>query len=89
VVATGETYSVREFLDIAFGHIGISDWDDHVVIDPKFYRAAEVDYLLGIPAKAEDKLGWVRKVSFKDLATRMVEYDVKKARLQRSSIQAV
>ena len=89
VVATGETYSVREFLDIAFGHIGISDWGDHVVIDPKFYRAAEVDYLLGIPTKAENKLGWVRKVSFKDLATRMVDYDVKKARLQRSGLQAV
>ncbi|MCP3697336.1 MAG: GDP-mannose 4,6-dehydratase, partial [Aliivibrio sp.] len=53
VVATGETYSVRQFLDIAFKHIGIEDWQDLVVIDPEFYRPAEVDYLLGIPAKAK------------------------------------
>ena len=89
VVATGETYSVRQFLDAAFSHVGIDDWDKHVVIDPEFYRAAEVDYLLGIPKKAEQKLGWNRKVSFKELATRMVDYDVKKARLQRSCLQEI
>ena len=89
VVATGETYSVRQFLDAAFSHVGIDDWDKYVVIDPEFYRAAEVDYLLGIPKKAEQKLGWNRKVSFKELATRMVDYDVKKARLQRSCLQEI
>ena len=77
VVATGETYSVRDFLDVAFARVGIDDWSNLVVIDPQFYRPAEVDHLLGIPAKAEDKLGWGRKVSFKDLVHRMVDSDCK------------
>mgnify|MGYP003148868783 FL=1 len=89
VVATGETYTVRQFLDAAFARIGVKDWNDYVVIDPKFYRPAEVDYLLGIPTKAEKKLGWERQVSFTQLAERMVDYDVEKARLQRSGIQTV
>ena len=76
VVATGETHSVREFLDIAFRHIGIDDWDEFVVIDPEFYRPAEVDYLLGIPAKAKRVLGWEPEISFKQLAERMVDSDV-------------
>ena len=58
VVATGETHSVREFLQIAFSHIGITDWEEYVVIDPEFYRPAEVDYLLGIPAKAKPDRDW-------------------------------
>ncbi len=77
VVATGETYSVRDFLDIAFARVGIDDWGYLVVIDPKFYRPAEVDHLLGIPKKAEQELGWKRKVSFKDLVHRMVDSDCK------------
>ena len=77
VVATGETYSVRDFLDVAFAKVGIDDWSNLVVIDPQFYRPAEVDHLLGIPVKAEDKLGWERKVSFKDLVHRMVDSDCK------------
>ena len=77
VVATGETYSVRDFLDVAFAKVGIDDWSNLVVIDPQFYRPAEVDHLLGIPAKAEDKLGWERNVSFKDLVHRMVDSDCK------------
>ena len=77
VVATGETYSVRDFLDIAFARVGIDDWSYLVVIDPKFYRPAEVDHLLGIPKKAEQELGWKRKVSFKDLVHRMVDSDCK------------
>ena len=76
VIATGETYSVRDFLDIAFARVGIDDWSDLVVIDPKFYRPAEVDHLLGIPIKAEKELGWKRKVSFKDLVHRMVDSDL-------------
>ena len=79
VVATGETYTVRQFLDATFARIGITDWNDYVVIDPEFYRPAEVDYLLGVPTKAENKLGWERKVGFTDLANRMVDHDVKKA----------
>lgn len=76
VIATGETYSVRDFLDIAFARVGIDDWGNLVVIDPKFYRPAEVDHLLGIPIKAEKELGWKRKVSFKDLVHRMVDSDL-------------
>ena len=77
VVATGETYSVRDFLDVAFAKVGIDDWSNLVVIDPRFYRPAEVDHLLGIPTKAENELGWERKVSFKDLVRRMVDSDCK------------
>ena len=77
VVATGETYSVRDFLDVAFAKVGIDDWSNLVVIDPQFYRPAEVDHLLGIPTKAEGKLGWKRNVSFKDLVHRMVDSDCK------------
>ena len=89
VVATGETYSVREFLDIAFKHIGIEDWQDFVVIDPEFYRPAEVDYLLGIPAKAKRVLGWEPQNSFEQLVERMVDSDVEEARLQRPDLQRV
>ena len=76
VVATGETHSVADFLDAAFAAVDIDDWSNLVFIDPKFYRPAEVDYLLGVPAKAEEKLGWKRKISFNDLAKRMVEHDL-------------
>jgi GDPmannose 4,6-dehydratase len=89
VVATGETHSVREFLDIAFRHIGIDDWDHFVVIDPEFYRPAEVDYLLGIPAKAKRVLGWEPEISFQQLVERMVDSDVEAARLQRPDLQRV
>ena len=89
VVATGETHSVREFLDIAFKHIGIDDWDDFVVIDPEFYRPAEVDYLLGIPAKAKRVLEWEPRISFQQLVERMVDSDVEAERLQRPDLQRV
>lgn len=82
VIATGETHTVRGFLDAAFSHIGIEDWEQMVVIDPEFYRPAEVDFLLGMPTKAEQVLGWERNVTFKNLAERMVDHDVEKARLQ-------
>jgi GDPmannose 4,6-dehydratase len=81
VVATGETYSVRDFLDMAFARVGVKNWNDLVVIDPEFYRPSEVDYLLGIPSKAETKLKWKRNVSFSDLANRMVDSDAKEKRL--------
>ena len=63
VVATGETHSVREFCEIAFGHVGL-DWEDHVVTDEQFFRPAEVDLLVGDPAKAEKVLGWEPETSF-------------------------
>jgi len=75
VVATGETHSVRRFCEIAFGHVGLS-WEDHVKVDEKFYRPAEVDLLIGDPAKAEKVLGWKRKMSFEDLVTSMVDSDL-------------
>jgi GDPmannose 4,6-dehydratase len=75
VVATGETHSVRRFCEIAFGHAGLK-WEDHVKIDEKFMRPAEVDLLIGDPAKAEKDLGWKRKVSFEDLVTMMVDADI-------------
>ena len=89
VVATGETYSVRQFLDVAFKHVGIDDWQHLVVIDPEFYRPAEVDYLLGIPAKAKRVLGWEPHISFEQLVERMVDSDVETARLQRPDLQRV
>lgn len=89
VVATGETYSVRQFLDIAFKYVGIDDWQHLVVIDPEFYRPAEVDYLLGIPAKAKRVLGWEPHISFEQLVERMVDSDVETARLQRPDLQRV
>ncbi len=79
VVATGETHSVREFLEEAFGLVGL-DWRAHVEIDPKFFRPAEVDLLLGDPAKARRKLGWQPRVGFKELVRMMVEADLEALR---------
>ena len=77
VVATGETHSVREFVERAFHHAGIDDWERHVVIDERFFRPAEVDLLVGDATKAEQMLGWERKVSFSELVERMVDHDLK------------
>ncbi|PHX95336.1 MAG: GDP-mannose 4,6-dehydratase [Pedosphaera sp.] len=76
VIATGETHSVREFLAVSFGHLGL-DWKKHVEIDPRYYRPAEVDLLIGDPSKAKEKLGWVPKVTFTELAKLMVDADLK------------
>jgi GDPmannose 4,6-dehydratase len=77
VIATGENHTVREFLEIAFGHVGMN-WKKHVVIDPALIRPAEVNTLLGNPAKARRKLGWKPKVSFPELVKMMVDSDLKK-----------
>jgi GDPmannose 4,6-dehydratase len=82
VVATGETHSVKEFLELAFAHAGL-DWKKHVEIDPKFYRPAEVDHLVGDAAKARQKLGWTPGTKFADLARLMVDADVKLLAAQR------
>ena len=79
VVATGETHSVREFLEIAFSHVGL-DYTDYVVIDPAFIRPAEVDLLLGDSTKARTTLGWVPQVSFRELVTMMVDADLARQR---------
>ena len=89
VIATGKTYSVREFLDEAFLYVGIDDWTDYVVVDPKFYRPAEVDYLLGDSSKAAIELMWKPDVDFTALVRRMVQNDVEQERLQRSSLQGL
>ena len=76
VVATGETHSVREFLEIAFAHMGL-DWQKHVEIDPRYFRPAEVDLLIGDASKAKKKLGWEPKTKFIDLVKLMVDEDVR------------
>jgi GDPmannose 4,6-dehydratase len=75
VIATGETHSVRESVEIAFARQGL-DWEGHVEIDPKYYRPSEVDVLLGDASKAREQLGWEPKVRFKDLIELMVDADV-------------
>ncbi|WP_435736716.1 GDP-mannose 4,6-dehydratase [Cellulosimicrobium sp. PMB13] len=77
VVATGETHSIRDLLDHAFSHVGIEDWSGYVKQDPRFMRPAEVELLIGDPAKAHEKLGWERKVDFPGLVGMMVENDLR------------
>ena len=77
VICTGETHTIREFLDLAFSEVGIDDWSDYVVVDPEFYRPAEVDYLRGCCLKANEKLGWRPKHSFQDLVKMMVQHDLR------------
>ena len=75
VVSTGETHSVREFLEEAFSYVNLK-WDDYVEIDPRYFRPAEVDLLLGDSSKAKQKLGWEPKVTFKGLVELMVDADL-------------
>jgi GDPmannose 4,6-dehydratase len=75
VVSMGVCHSVRELIQIAFGHVGL-DWQQHVVVDPKFLRPAEVDHLIGDPAKAKAKLGWEPTVDFPGLVRMMVDADL-------------
>ncbi|MCA1293927.1 GDP-mannose 4,6-dehydratase [Paenibacillus sp. alder61] len=80
VIATGKTHSVRDFCEIAFGHVGLN-YKDYVITDPKFFRAAEVDLLLGDPAKAINKLGWSpQKTTFEQLVYLMVDSDMEKVK---------
>ena len=79
VVATGETHSVREFCQEAFGHVGL-DWEKHVVVDPAYYRPAEVDLLVGDPGKAGRVLGWKPSVTFRDLVRIMLDADLEVVR---------
>jgi GDPmannose 4,6-dehydratase len=78
VVATGETHTIRELLDIAFGRIGVEDWSDRVVQDPRFLRPAEVDLLIGDASKARDRLGWRPSVNFTELIEMMVDADLER-----------
>lgn len=76
VICTGETHTIRQFLDVAFSHIGVEEWKDLVVQDPEFYRPAEVDYLRGDNSKARKELGWQPKHTFTDLVKLMVDNDL-------------
>jgi GDPmannose 4,6-dehydratase len=75
VIATGETHTVREFCELAFGHVGL-DWEKHVKIDPAYYRPTEVDLLLGDASKARSGLGWAPTVSFAELVSLMMDADL-------------
>lgn len=87
VIATGETHSIRDFLDLAFTRVGISDWAPLVTQDPAFYRPAEVDLLIGDPSKARATLGWTPQVAFTDLVHMMVDNDVIEQRAVRGSAE--
>ncbi len=76
VIATGEAYSVKDFLDLSFGMVG-RDWQDYVKVDPRYFRPTEVDILLGDASKAKEKLGWKATTSFKELVRLMVYEDLK------------
>lgn len=76
VIATGETHSIEELVERAFAEVGIDDWRPHVRQDPKFFRPAEVDLLIGDPSKAKAKLGWEPTVSFAELVRMMVQHDL-------------
>ena len=79
VVGTGETHAVREFVEVAFSHVGL-DWRQHVVVDPRFVRPAEVDRLLADPRLARERLGWGPRVGFRELVVMMVEADLERLR---------
>jgi GDPmannose 4,6-dehydratase len=86
VIATGETHSVREFCEEAFGLLDL-DWQEYVQYDPRYERPTEVDLLLGNPAKAKQVLDWTPTVSFKGLAKMMVEADLRQARTERAMVE--
>jgi GDPmannose 4,6-dehydratase len=75
VVATGETWTVRDFLDRAFGRVGL-DWKSYVEFDERYLRPSEVDLLIGDPSKAKRKLGWTARTSFDELVRLMVDADL-------------
>ena len=81
VIGTGETHSVQEYLEEAFGYAGL-DWHEHVEIDPRYFRPTEVDFLLADAAKAREKLGWEPKVAFKELVRIMVDADMQEGGLK-------
>lgn len=83
VVATGVSHTVRDFLEEAFGRVGL-DWRKHVEVDPRYFRPSEVDHLRGDASKAKAKLGWTPSVPFKDLVQMMVDKDLELARRERT-----
>jgi GDPmannose 4,6-dehydratase len=84
VISTGETHSIEKLVETAFTHVGL-EWKDHVVIDPKFVRPAEVDLLLGDSSQAREKLKWEPKIKFEELIRMMVDFDIKRYEAQKHS----
>ena len=78
IFSTGEPHSIRDFLDLAFDHVGITDWQKYVYIDPLFKRPSELFSLQGSSQKARTKLGWQPKVDFKELIRMMVDADLER-----------
>ena len=78
VISTGETYSIKDFLNVAFSEVGIFDWEKYVGQDPRFMRPAEVDVLRGDSSKAHKELGWKPKTSFEELVSKMVSNDIER-----------
>lgn len=87
VIATGESYSVKEFVTRVFDRLGM-DWEEHVLIDPRYFRPTEVEFLHGDPTKAKKELGWEPKVSFTELVNRMVDHDLELAKQERTLLDA-
>jgi GDPmannose 4,6-dehydratase len=87
VIATGESHSIRDFLDTAAGHCGV-DWKEHVETDPRYFRPTEVDHLAGDARKARRDLGWAPKVSFEQLVKMMVDHDMELARQELTLARA-
>jgi GDPmannose 4,6-dehydratase len=85
VIATGETHSIRELLDVAFARAGISDWEKYVVQDPRFFRPAEVDLLIGDASYARERLGWKPRVDFRSLIEMMVDSDLETERKEAAA----
>jgi GDPmannose 4,6-dehydratase len=85
VIATGETHSVRELCEVAFGYVELN-WKDYVVIDQRFYRPAEVDLLIGDASKAGEKMGWEPTVSFEELIRMMVDADLETLKAEMRSV---
>ncbi len=88
VLATGETQTIRQFLDYAFGYLEL-DWNDYVEIDPRYFRPTEVNLLLGDCTKAKEKLGWTAKTSCKELAELMIDHDLELAKQEATQSSAV
>jgi len=81
VIGTGEAHMVREFLEEAFGYVGL-DWKKYVEIDPRYYRPAEVNCLMADASKANEKLGWKPRIKFKELVRIMVDADMELVRIK-------
>jgi GDPmannose 4,6-dehydratase len=87
VIATGETYAVREFVEKVFDYLGL-DWARHVEVDPRYFRPTEVEVLHGDATKARKKLGWEPRVKIDELVRRMVEFDLELARQEKTLTEA-